>query len=126
LRRESFPRAVASHLAWDAAVFAVLKAKPRSSATAILLDIFGNPFRSLLPVAPTVLAWNDGDVLRLARSTYDDRQLPSGELGHARLSIFADALTDAGCTDVALLGHLRDTGMHFRGCWAVDAIRGRS
>jgi hypothetical protein len=38
------------------------------------------------------------------------------------VSLFPDALEDAGCTDAELLGHLRGTGVHVRGCWAVDLI----
>jgi hypothetical protein len=32
----------------------------------------------------------------------------------------------AGCTDAALLGHLRGPGPHVRGCWAVDLVLGKS
>jgi hypothetical protein len=35
-------------------------------------------------------------------------------------------LAEAGCGDAELLGHLRSTGPHYRGCWAVDLILGRS
>jgi hypothetical protein len=42
-----------------------------------------------------------------------------------RLPILADALEDAGCTDEALLGHCRQPGEHFRGCWAIDLLTGR-
>jgi hypothetical protein len=38
----------------------------------------------------------------------------------------ADALEDAGCTDAAILDHLRDPGPHVRGCFAVDLVRGKS
>jgi hypothetical protein len=63
---------------------------------------------------------------KLAQAIYDDRDLPSGHLDHTRLAILADALEDAGCTDAQLLGHLRGPGVHERGCWAMDAILGRS
>jgi hypothetical protein len=43
-----------------------------------------------------------------------------------QLSLFADALEDAGCTDAELLGHLRSPGPHVRGCWAVDLVLGKS
>ena len=34
----------------------------------------------------------------------------------------ADALEEAGCTDAALLDHLRGVGTHYRGCWTVDLV----
>jgi hypothetical protein len=57
--------------------------------------------------------------------TMDERVLPAGHLDNDRLAILADALEDAGCTDQAILGHLRGPGHHVRGCWAVDALLGR-
>jgi hypothetical protein len=42
-----------------------------------------------------------------------------------RLGVLADSLEDAGCTDDTLLGHLRSTGPHVRGCWAVDLVLGK-
>ena len=37
----------------------------------------------------------------------------------------ADALEEAGCSDEAILGHLRSAGSHVRGCWAVDLVLGK-
>jgi hypothetical protein len=91
----------------------------------LVRDIFGNPFRGRL-VDPRWVSWNDGLVPRLAQSAYDDRQLPVGSLDRSRLAVLADALEDAGCTDRALLDHLRGPEVHVRGCWAVDALLGRT
>jgi hypothetical protein len=79
-----------------------------------LLDIFGNPFR---PVAhnPT---WLTSTAVSLAGGIYADRAFD-------RLPILADALEDAGCSDEAILGHLRGPGPHVAGCWAVDLILGK-
>jgi hypothetical protein len=87
---------------------------------ALLRDIFGNPFRpaSLPPVCRTPAA------VSLAQAAYEERVLPSGELGPARLAVLADALEDAGCTSVEILTHLRGPGPHTRGCWPIDLIRG--
>jgi hypothetical protein len=93
----------------------------RQRAT-LLRDIFGNPFRPAPALDPGWLAWNDFTAGRLAQSAYDERSLPSGTLEPARLSLVADALEDAGCSDAALLGHLRDPGPHWRGCWALDLV----
>jgi hypothetical protein len=54
---------------------------------------------------------------KLAASIYEERAFDS-------LPILADALEEAGCADDAILGHLRTTGWHFRGCWALDALLG--
>jgi hypothetical protein len=40
----------------------------------------------------------------------------------AHLGLVADALEDAGCSDAAIVGHLRSAGPHVRGCWPVDLI----
>jgi hypothetical protein len=87
----------------------------------LLRDIFSNPFRPVA-VSPTCLA---PQVVALARAAYDRRHLPSGELDQARLAVLADALEDAGCTDQAILGHLRGPGPHARGCWVIDLLLGK-
>ena len=40
----------------------------------------------------------------------------------ARLAVLADALEESGCTEQAILDHLRGPGSHCRGCWAVDLV----
>jgi hypothetical protein len=40
-------------------------------------------------------------------------------------AILADALEEAGCTDAAILSHLRGPGPHVRGCWVVDLLLGK-
>jgi hypothetical protein len=73
-----------------------------------------------------VRAWNDGLIVRMAEAIYEEeRALPAGHLDRARLAVLADALTDAGCTDIDLLDHLRSPGPHVRGCWAVDLLLGK-
>ena len=42
-----------------------------------------------------------------------------------RLAILADALEDTGCTDTAILEHLRGPGPHVRGCFVIDALLGK-
>ena len=42
------------------------------------------------------------------------------------LPVLADLLEEAGLTDAALLGHLRGPGPHALGCWALDAVLGKS
>lgn len=44
----------------------------------------------------------------------------------SRLPELATRLEASGCTDAALLDHLRGPGPHFRGCWGVDALLARA
>jgi hypothetical protein len=100
-------------------------AAERRAQVPLLRCLFGNPFR---PAAlnPAWLAWNGGAVGGLAQAAYEERDPERGALDPARLAILADALEEAGCTDADLLGHLRGPGLHFRGCWPVDLLTGRS
>jgi hypothetical protein len=98
----------------------------RAEQCRLLRDVAGDPFRPLPILDPVVTAWNDGCVVRLATAAYAERDLPSGTLDGQRLSVLADALEDAGCTDAELLGHLRGPGPHWRGCFALDLILGRT
>jgi hypothetical protein len=84
----------------------------------LLRDLIGNPFR------PATLepAWLTPDVLTLAQAAYEQRILPAGTLDPALLSLLADALEEAGCTNQDVLDHLRAPGVHVRGCWAVDLV----
>jgi hypothetical protein len=89
----------------------------------LLRDLF-DPFRSGT-VSPVWLTWNSGLVIRLAQAAYDERQLPAGTLDKDRLAVLADALEEAGCEDVEILGHLRSGGDHVRGCWLIDLLLGK-
>jgi len=83
----------------------------------ILYDIFGTTFRPVL-IDTDWLAWNSGYVKRLAQGFYDSRDFSA-------MLILADVLEDAGCTEAALLDHLRGPGPHVRGCWALDLLLGK-
>jgi hypothetical protein len=107
------PRITPAVLAWDNA-----RARERIAQAALLRDVVGNPFRRP-SVAPAVLAWHGGTVPRLAAALYVERRFE-------RLPVLADALEEAGCTDVEILAHCRGPGPHVRGCWAVDLVLGKS
>ena len=103
------------------AIPSVIEAGLASSEEVIAaLDcIFGPlPFRSSPPLSRFMLDWNDGTVVKLANTIYDDRAFD-------RLPILADALQDAGCQDADILGHCRHADVHVRGCWVVDLLTGR-
>jgi hypothetical protein len=78
--------------------------------------VLGNPARAVPPLRyePSQQAF----VVSLAQVAYQDCDFSS-------LPIIADALEEAGCTDEALLSHLRLPGPHVRGCWAVDLVLGK-
>jgi hypothetical protein len=140
-------------LAWDANF-------PQAEKAALLRCVVGNPFlvverkhrhpgggsvwsrkenpgpgRRLLTIDD---AWLTPTVLSLAQAAYEER-LPGGTLDPLRLAVLADALEESGCTDEAILRHLRgweqvpggagsawvrwDGGApHVRGCWALSLI----
>jgi hypothetical protein len=101
---------------WSAAERAEVKAQ-----IALLYDVCGNPFN---PVTVT-LGRLPREVAGLAVAAYEERPV-SGELDAARLAVLSDALVDAGCAEAELLGHLRSSGPHYRGCWALDLILRKS
>ena len=94
----------------DGAVRHPLRDEEKVRQAALLRDML-NPFRSLT-LAPSVRTWNDGIIVKLAESAYEERSLPSGELDNDRLAVLADALEEIGA-DGALIEHLRGPGFTF-------------
>ncbi len=83
---------------------------------ALLLDIFGNPFRPI-SFAPE---WRSDTAVSLARGMYESRDFSA-------IPILADALQDAGCDNDDVLNHCRDARLvHVRGCWVVDWVLKKS
>ena len=91
-----------------------------AAQAALLREVFGDPFR------PVAFAWA-GLMLcdpparalsGMARRIYE-------ESDWSALPVLADALEEAGCTEEALLAHLRGPGPHVRGCWALDLLLGK-
>jgi hypothetical protein len=87
--------------------------------SALLRDIFGNPFRTVTLAA----AHRTPGIVSVAQAAYDERQLPSGELDPHRLAVLADALEEVGAA-CELVAHLRRPGPHIRGCHVVDLCLG--
>ncbi|HWG47752.1 MAG TPA: hypothetical protein VN688_33625 [Gemmataceae bacterium] len=96
----------------------VALANERARQRSGLADIFGNPFRPAR-IDHRFLGWNDGTIPKLAQVIYEGRAFD-------HLPILADALEEAGCSDLDILGHLRGPGPHVRGCWVVDLCLGLS
>jgi hypothetical protein len=91
---------------------------------ALVRELFGNPF--VTSSADTMsLTISESRLKDLTRAAYQLRQLPEGHLHADQLAILADALEEAGCTEQALLTHLRGPGPHVRGCWALDLLTGK-
>jgi len=89
--------------------------------TAVLRELFGNPFRTI--TLDSTL--RTPSILSLAQAAYEERHLSSGILDTQCLAILADALEDAGCDSADLLSHLRGSGPHVRGCWVLDLLLGK-
>jgi hypothetical protein len=94
----------------------------RSPLPPLLREVVGNPF---CPVCFDP-SWRTPPVVALTHAAHDNRLPPCGTLENGHLLTLADALEEAGCTDAAILGHLRGSGPHVRGCWAVDLLLGKS
>ncbi len=115
----------ASQSAAAEALAAAQRAAQAAADGDLVREHFGNPFRPRT-IAAHVLSWQDRTVIRLAQAAYEERILPAGTLDNARLAVLADALEEAGCEDEPILTHLRSGGLHYRGCWVVDLILGKS
>jgi len=86
----------------------------RHRAVHLLRDLVASPLPPMT-IDPT---WATPTVRSLAQAIYAERAFD-------RLPILADALEEAGCTEVAILEHCRGPGPHVRGCWVVDLILGK-
>lgn len=80
----------------------------------LIRDIFGSPFQ--------LAGWEPSSrteaVVALARGTYESRDFTV-------MPVLADALEGAGCSNKDILAHCRESGLHVRGCWVVDAVLGK-
>ena len=92
-------------------------------------EIVGNPFRERVTAGPEwVLAGGrvTGWMLKVSETARAIARGVEADQAFDRLPILADALEDDGCSDAELLGHLRGSSHHLRGCWAVDLVLGKS
>lgn len=72
--------------------------------------------RGIVRVVTPPCPWMTPQVLSLATAAYEQR-LDDGTLDPCRLAILADALEiDSGCTEVSVLGHLRNHAMRQYTC----------
>jgi hypothetical protein len=111
----------ASNAFVEAAEGELAKSATRLLHANLLRDIVGNPFNPVVADS----SWLTPTVVLIAQAAYDNRTFPEGTLATDRLAILSDALEDTGCTDTAILEHLRGPGPHVRGCFAVDCLLGK-
>jgi hypothetical protein len=102
-------------------IVAFTPAVPDNYGIMLVHEVVGNPCQpsTFDPASRTPT------VLTLAQAAWDERILPALTLDPCRLAVLSDALEDAGCTDDAILDHLRSPGPHVRGCWALDLLLGK-
>jgi hypothetical protein len=81
-------------------------------------DIVGDPFAPARP-SPVRLDHHPD----LARLLAGFRRQSS--LDALAMQALADALEEAGCADLALLGHCRSGAVHERTCWVIERLSGR-
>jgi hypothetical protein len=94
---------------------AAAQRREQQAISDLIREIFGNPFRP----ARFDPAWRTASVEAMAQSIYADHDFDA-------MPVLADALEEAGCDEADLLSHCRSGGPHFRGCWAVDLILGKT
>jgi hypothetical protein len=92
---------------------------------AILREIAGNPFVRKWEWPKRLLhaSGHHWAVINMASAAYERRRA-DGTLENDRLAVLSDAMEESGWGDAELLAHLRSAGPHYRGCWAIDCIRG--
>lgn len=94
---------------WEAA-----RQGQREFLAKLLRCIVGNPFQPEQDRSP----WKTAAVHGIAQGIYT-------ELAFDRLPELAMELVDAGCRDLNVLDHCRDSGPHDRGCWVIDLLLGK-
>jgi hypothetical protein len=117
LYRELVSSSLAVHAIHAALGHSAVDESERTAICSVLREVVGNPFRSP-NVSPDWLVWADGMIPKLALAIYEERAFD-------RLPTLGDAIEESGCADADLLGHLRSSGPHVRGCWALDLILGK-
>ena len=81
----------------------------------VFRDLFGNPFR---PVS-LHSSWSDRSIRSFSRRIYRQHDF-------ARMPRLAEALIEKGHPEDELVEHCRNPAEHFRGCWALDLLLGKT
>lgn len=83
----------------------------------VIRDLVGNPFRPVVIDLDWLVA--NGEQAQTIAEDID------AEGRFDELPVLADSLEDAGCSDERILEHARQP-RHYRGCWLLDAILGKT
>jgi hypothetical protein len=120
VRGDSHANAAAAATVEDFAGIAAEKAVAcfPNEAPGLIREIIGNPFRRGEPEPLWQVAKNS-QLTAIAQRAYETNRFDD-------LPRLAELLHAAGCRDDDLLVHLRLRTSHFRGCWALDAVLGKS
>jgi hypothetical protein len=94
---------------------------PSPEVQARLLRCICNPYHRVALES----SWLTPTVLLLGQAAENERTRSSSEIGRELVSVLADALEEAGCTEQFFLDHLRWPESNTLGCWALDLVLGR-
>ena len=89
----------------------------RQAHADLVREVFGNPFTHPLGGVEQA-GWLSSAIFHEAERVYSSQFFDN-------LPGLADLLEQAGCDDAGLLAHLRKSGAHCRGCWALDRLTRR-
>jgi hypothetical protein len=93
----------------------LVKKREKGRMARLVREVAGNPFKPIAFAAQ----WQTDSVRAIASTAYAERRF---EL----LPDLATSLEAAGCKNKLILEHCRDPRPHYRGCWAVDLVLGKS
>jgi len=92
----------------------LVQKREKGKMARLVREIFGNPFKSV-----SVETFLTPAVIGLARTIYEERAFQ-------RLPEIAALLEANGFNGKMFIEHCRDPRPHYRGCWAVDLVLGKS
>src|SRR4051794_2369330 len=91
---------------------------PPAFQASVLRDVMFTPHRPV--VFRATWAGRENDAIRnFARAVCDRREFD-------RVPELRPMLERAGCDDRTVLAHVGRHGTHFRGCWVIDRLLGKS
>jgi hypothetical protein len=89
--------------------------KEQAGQCQMIREVFGSMGFRTVRLDPS---WLTAEAKNMAKAVYD-------ECRFSDLSILADALAEAGCTNTDILNHCLQPDLHVRGCWVVDLVLGQ-
>jgi hypothetical protein len=111
------PLLATDSMAWEGDEFQAYVSAENSFQTALIRDLFGDPFAGMPTVDANWSTWNSGAIPGLCLQMYESRSFDD--------MVFLEVmLREAGCRDERVIEHCR-MPVHARGCWLVDLLLGR-